>query len=262
MPVSTLELANAIPCQHFVGLTIALMKKLQLVWNSAAEILTDTMHENHITLVVKNLLWLPVKYRIMCKVLVINLQVLKLTWVWIPQRHSGTIQPQSFSLVSVNWISSFWLKTLSYRAFLVFARSSWNSLTMEVRLADSLTCSKSELKVYIFRSLIRMYKSYTILSLRLLSLFTYVQISECHYFRARISLVSGLISPYALQEKNTLLLQLFPITLQGSAEKRLGRWKSNAYTRHSYFFKAHLATWSRSIFPGSTAGEIESNSLF
>lgn len=130
------------------------MKKLQLVWNSAAEILTDTIHENHITLVVKNLLWLPVKYRIMCKVLVINLQVLKLTWVWIPQRHSGTIHPQSFSLVSVNWISSFWLKTLSYRAFLVFARSSWNSLTMEVRLADSLTCSKSELKGGIFRLLI------------------------------------------------------------------------------------------------------------
>lgn len=112
----------------------------------SSEILTDTMHENHITLVVKNLLWLPVKYRIMCKVLVINLQVLKLTWVWIPQRHSGTIHPQSFSLVSVNWISSFWLKTLSYRAFLVFARSSWNSLTMEVRLSDSLTCSKSELR--------------------------------------------------------------------------------------------------------------------
>lgn len=78
---STPELANAVPCQYSVGLTIALMKKLQLVWNSAAEILTDTMHENHITLVVKNLLWLPVKYRIMCKVLVINLQVLKLTWV-------------------------------------------------------------------------------------------------------------------------------------------------------------------------------------
>lgn len=168
MPLSTPELANAIPCQHFIDLTIALMKKLQLVWNSAAEILTDTMHENHITLVVKNFLWLPVKYRIMCKVLVINLQVLKLTWVWIPQRHSGTIHPQSFSLVSVNWISSFWLKTLSYRAFLVFARSSWNSLTTEVRLADSLTCSKSELKVYIFRLLIRMYKSCMILSIRFL----------------------------------------------------------------------------------------------
>lgn len=81
MAVPTLELDNAIPCRHFVSLTIALVKKLQLVWNSAAEILTDTMHENHITLVVKNLLWLPVKYRIMCKVLVINLQVLKLTWV-------------------------------------------------------------------------------------------------------------------------------------------------------------------------------------
>lgn len=155
----------------FWGLAIALMKKLQLVWNSAAEILTDTMHENHITLVVKNLLWLPVKYRIMCKVLVINLQVLKLTWFWIPQRHSGTIHPQSFSLVSVNWISSFWLKTLSYRAFLVFALSLWNSLTMEVRIADSLTCSISELKERIFRLLIWMYTSYMIL-IGFFSLFT------------------------------------------------------------------------------------------
>lgn len=81
MAVPALELHNAIPRQHFFGLAIALMNKLQLVWNSAAEILTDTMHENQITLVVKNLLWLPIKYRIMCKVLVINLQVLKLTWV-------------------------------------------------------------------------------------------------------------------------------------------------------------------------------------
>lgn len=155
------------------------MKKLQLAWNLAAEILTDTMHENHITLVVKNLLWLPVKYRIMCKVLVINLQVLKLTWVWIPQRHSGTIHPQSFSLVSVNWISSFWLKTLSYRAFLVFARSSWNSLTMEVRLADSLTCFKSELKVYISDCLLGCVKVIRFSLLGFYSLFTYVHISEC-----------------------------------------------------------------------------------
>lgn len=50
------------------------------VWNSVTDILTDTKHENHIILVVKNLHWLPVKYRIMYKVLVINLQVLKLTW--------------------------------------------------------------------------------------------------------------------------------------------------------------------------------------
>lgn len=191
------------------------MKKLQLVWNSAAEILTDTMHENHITLVVKNLLWLPVKYRIMCKVLVINLQVLKLTWVWIPQRHSGTIHPQSFSLVSVNWISSFWLKTLSYRAFLVFARFSWNSLTMEVRLADSLTCSKSELKVYICRWLVRMYKSDMILCWAAIvlpqfcplghySFFTRVHVQECLCWRLRISLVSGLFSLYVLHDKSSL----------------------------------------------------------
>lgn len=57
-----------------------LIKELLLVWNSVTDILTDTKHENHITLVVKNLHWLPVKYRIICKVLVINLQVLKLTW--------------------------------------------------------------------------------------------------------------------------------------------------------------------------------------
>lgn len=195
------------------------MKKLQLVWNSAAEILTDTMHENHITLVVKNLLWLPVKYRIMCKVLVINLQDLKLTWVWIPQRHSGTIHPQSFSLVSVNWISSFWLKTLSYRAFLVFAHSSWNSLTMEVRLADSLTCSKSELKVYIFRLLIRMYKGYMIL-LGFYSLFAYVHIHERQYFTARISLVSVLFSLYALQEKPTLYYYNFSQKLCKDLQRR------------------------------------------
>lgn len=124
-----------------------LIKELLLVWNLVSDILTDTEHENHITLVVKNLHWPPVKYRIMCKVLVINVQVLKLTWFWIPQRHSGTILPQPFSLVSVNWISSFWLKTLSYGAFLMFALYLWNLLTMEVRLCYSL----SKFKRYLFQ---------------------------------------------------------------------------------------------------------------
>lgn len=128
-----------------------LIKELLLVWNSVTDMLTDTKHENHITLVVKNLHWLPVKYRIMCKVLVINLQVLKLTWFWIPQRHPGTIHPQSFSLVSVNWISSFWLKTLSYGAFLMFALYLWNLLTMEVRLSFSLSSFQSKFKRYLFQ---------------------------------------------------------------------------------------------------------------
>lgn len=50
----------------------------------------------------------------------------------------------------------------------MFALSLWNSLTMEVRLADSLTCSKSEFKVHIFRLLIRMHTSYVFLSIRFL----------------------------------------------------------------------------------------------
>lgn len=192
------------------------MKKLQLVWNSAAEILTDTMHENHITLVVKNLLWLPVKYRIMCKVLVINLQVFKLTWVWIPQRHSGTIHPQSFSLVSVNWISSFWLKTLSYRAFLVFARSSWNSLTMEVRLADSLTCSKSELKVHIFRLLLLGCIKCVWLSLLSCIAFLYVHLYvslSVSISELELVLSWGYTPLCTTTKKHFVLLQLFPITL-------------------------------------------------
>lgn len=188
------------------------MKKLPLVWNSAAEILTDTTHENHITLVVKNLLWLPVKYRIMCKVLVINLQVLKLTWVWIPQRHSGTIHSQSFSLVSVNWISSFWLKTLSYRAVLVFARSSWNSLTMEVRLADSLACSKSELKVHIFRLLVLGCIKDIWLSLLSCNSFSRVYISLSVSI-SELGLVLCIFPLCTTRKKHFALLQLFLITL-------------------------------------------------
>lgn len=144
-----LSFEGSVLCPH-VGILgdspNGLIEELLLVWNSVTDILTDTKHENHITLVVKNLHWLPVKYRIMCKVLVINLQVLKLTWFWIPQRHSGTIHPQSFSLVSVNWISSFWLKTLSYGAFLMFAFYLWNLLTMEARLSSSLSSFQLKFK--------------------------------------------------------------------------------------------------------------------
>lgn len=57
-----------------------LVKGPLLVWNSVTDILTDTEHDNHITLVVKDLHWLPAKYRIMWKGLVINLQGLRSTW--------------------------------------------------------------------------------------------------------------------------------------------------------------------------------------
>ena len=72
----TSRLDNALHCNAlFTGLPKNI-KKLELIQNSAARLLTETKKREHITPVLAKLHWLPVSYRIDFKVMLITYKAL------------------------------------------------------------------------------------------------------------------------------------------------------------------------------------------
>ena len=69
---SRLDFCNAL----YIGLPLCLVRKLQLVQNMAARLVTGTPRGDHITPVLKSLHWLPISFRVKYKVLVITFKAL------------------------------------------------------------------------------------------------------------------------------------------------------------------------------------------
>uniref|UniRef100_A0A3B4GYQ8 Reverse transcriptase domain-containing protein n=1 Tax=Pundamilia nyererei TaxID=303518 RepID=A0A3B4GYQ8_9CICH len=146
---SRLDYCNSL----YLGLQSSLLQRLQLVQNAAAHLLTGTRKFDSITPVLKNLHWLPIKYRIDFKILLFTYKILNnmapdyladLLCLYSPQRalrSSGQlllVQPRSR------------LKTRGDRAFAVAAPRLWNTLPLHIRASDSIQSFKSSLKTYLF----------------------------------------------------------------------------------------------------------------
>lgn len=58
------------------GASTFILNKLQWVQNSAARILTRTRHRNHIKPILETLHWLPVKFRVDFKILMLTYKAL------------------------------------------------------------------------------------------------------------------------------------------------------------------------------------------
>ena len=129
-----------------------LLTKLQLAQNAAARILTKTRKYDHITPVLKELHWLPVRWRIIFKLLL-------LTWKCVNDKAPSYLQefivPYSparqlrsankFLLTVPRTISSY-----GDRSFSACAPKLWNSLPMDIRETTSLEQFKKLLKTYLF----------------------------------------------------------------------------------------------------------------
>ena len=146
---SRLDYCNAL----LVGITKASLAKLQRVQNMAARLVTRTKKSDHITPILRALHWLPVRQRIVFKVLLLTFKALNnlapdyltlLLDTYVPQRQ---LRSSDSSLLTVPRTR---MKTAGDRAFAHFAPKMWNDLPLHIRTTDKLFNFKSLLKSHLF----------------------------------------------------------------------------------------------------------------
>ena len=130
------------------------LKSLQLVQNAAARVLTGTRKRDHITPSLASLHWLPVKYRIEFKILLLTYKALNgqapqyLKELIDPYNPNRTpVRPQYAKMLAVPEISKI---TIGGRAFKSQAPQLWNLLPASVRGADTLCIFKTRLKTFLY----------------------------------------------------------------------------------------------------------------
>ena len=138
------------------GLPASYINMLQRVQNAAARLISNTPRFGHISPVMKDLHWLPVKYRIMFKIVVFTFKAIHGS---APTSISQLIRlkPKSTYMLRSN-TKHFLLdqprkmkKTTGDRAFLAAAPTLWNALPDDLRTLDNLKSFKSQLKTHFFK---------------------------------------------------------------------------------------------------------------
>ena len=147
---SKLDCLNAL----FYGLPDTLIKKLQRIQNHAANVIKRRKKHDHVTPLLVELHWLPVKRRIRYKVLLLTFRYLNgkapkylcdLLQTYQPIR---SLRSESRNLLIEKSSKS---KTYGDRAFSVAAPRLWNSMPMDLRDISSIETFKKKLKTYLFK---------------------------------------------------------------------------------------------------------------
>ena len=132
-----------------------LHKKLQLIQNSAARLVTRTKKHDHITPVLYHLHWLPIQQRTKFKILCITHKILhSMAPVYLKELLSRRDVNRSLRRNANGEI--YLTQPLSCnnfygrRAFSVCAPELWNSLPRELLLIGNFVSFKSKLKTFLF----------------------------------------------------------------------------------------------------------------
>ena len=131
-----------------IGLPEKQISKLQRIQNSAARLVMLAKRRDHITPILKDLHWLPIKYRIQYKVLLI-FKALNGT---APHYISELIcsYTPSRCLRSSRTVPPARTKTLGERAFAHAAPKLWNSLPDSLRCQMTTDQFKKNLKTHLY----------------------------------------------------------------------------------------------------------------
>uniref|UniRef100_A0A8C6LDP4 Reverse transcriptase domain-containing protein n=1 Tax=Nothobranchius furzeri TaxID=105023 RepID=A0A8C6LDP4_NOTFU len=127
------------------------VKSLQLVQNAAARVLMRIKKRDHISPVLASLHWLPVKFRIDFKILLLTYKALNnqapsyISNLIVPYVPNRALRSQTAGLLVVPRISKIRMggRSFSYQAPLL-----WNQLPALVREADTLSTFKNRLKTF------------------------------------------------------------------------------------------------------------------
>ena len=121
------------------GLPQHLISRLQSIQNTAARVVTRTGKFDHITPVLKQLHWLPVRYRIVFKILLLVYKAL-----------NGTA-PSYISELLKYHTSERKLRSSSQHLLATPKARLWNSIPHELRSSSSIDIFKRHLKTYLFK---------------------------------------------------------------------------------------------------------------
>ena len=147
---SKLDYGNAV----LFGINERLINKLQMTQNSAACLIMRQRRRDHITPVLIALHWLPIRYRIMYKVLVLTFQAVhNQALVYITDDLISAYEPgqqlrstsRSLLTVPVHKLERFGRRGCS-----VNAPRLWNGLPDNLCLIDSVVLFKRHLKTHLF----------------------------------------------------------------------------------------------------------------
>ncbi|XP_068997425.1 uncharacterized protein [Embiotoca jacksoni] len=145
---SRLDYCNGV----FTGVCKKSIRKLQLIQNAVAKVLTKTKKMDHITPVLISLHWLPVQQRIYFKILLLVYEALNglgpkyICDLLQPYEPSRPLRSSGTGLLSVTRVRT----KHEEAAFSFSAPHIWNKLPETCRSAETLSCFKSTLKTFLF----------------------------------------------------------------------------------------------------------------
>ena len=137
----------------FTGLPNVLLRKLQSVLNASARLISGTRKYDHISHVLKDLHWLPVKQRIKFKLLLTVFKCLNGSAPLYLRRRLNLANNPKLRSFKKKLLVVPQSKTKLYgdRRFSVAGPRYWNLLPQEIRLSSSIDIFKSKLKTFLFK---------------------------------------------------------------------------------------------------------------
>ena len=130
--------------------------KLQRVQNSAARLICNVGRFDHISPSLKMLHWLPIKFRIQFKILLITFKAIHglapaylIELITLRTQCTYNLRSTNELLLQPPRVKT--LKTLGDRSFVAAAPALWNKLPRAVRHSQNVQTFKKALKTHLFR---------------------------------------------------------------------------------------------------------------